>query len=138
MAEVEIGRSRNWPKSKLAEIEIGRSRNWPKSKLAEVDHDQPNLGIRVKQSIVAYGTPVDPDATVGPQLPRQNAMQLASALRLRCDVDVIVENEEVFVSKKWDWTERRALQRHEKITLLTSFALADLVGVSRIVFPQLG
>ena len=25
------GRSRNWPKSKLAEVEIGRSRNWPKS-----------------------------------------------------------------------------------------------------------
>ena len=31
MAEVEIGRSRIWPKSNLAEIEIGRSRNWPKS-----------------------------------------------------------------------------------------------------------
>ena len=38
------GRSRNWPKSKLAEVEIGRSRNWPKSnwpnskkKLAEVE-----------------------------------------------------------------------------------------------------
>ena len=27
----KIGRSRNWPKSKLAEVEIGRSRNWPKS-----------------------------------------------------------------------------------------------------------
>ena len=27
LAEVEIGRSRNWPKSKLAEVEI----NWPKS-----------------------------------------------------------------------------------------------------------
>ena len=53
----KIGRSRNWPKSKLAEIEIGRSRNWPKSnwpnskkkigpksKLAEVDHDL--LGLR--------------------------------------------------------------------------------------------
>ena len=26
LAEVEIGRSRNWPKSKLAEVEIGRSR----------------------------------------------------------------------------------------------------------------
>ena len=31
-AEVEIRRSRNWPKSKLADIEkIGRNRNWPKS-----------------------------------------------------------------------------------------------------------
>ena len=37
LAEVEIGRSRNWPKSKLAEVEIGRSRNWPKSKLAEIE-----------------------------------------------------------------------------------------------------
>ena len=33
----KIGRSRNWPKSKLAEVEIGRNRNWPKSKLAEVE-----------------------------------------------------------------------------------------------------
>ena len=33
LAEVEIGQSRNWPKSKLAEVEkkAGRSRNWPKS-----------------------------------------------------------------------------------------------------------
>ena len=30
----KIGRSRNWPKSKLAEVEIGRSRNWPNSKKA--------------------------------------------------------------------------------------------------------
>ena len=44
LAEVKIGRSRNWLKSKLAEVEIGRSRNWLKSnwpnskkKLAEVD-----------------------------------------------------------------------------------------------------
>ena len=30
--------SASWPKSKLAEVEIGRSRNWPKSKkLAEVE-----------------------------------------------------------------------------------------------------
>ena len=36
-AEIEIGRSRNWPKSKLAEVETGRNRNWPKSKLAEVE-----------------------------------------------------------------------------------------------------
>ena len=31
------GRSRNWPKSKMAEVENGRSRKWPKSKLAEVE-----------------------------------------------------------------------------------------------------
>ena len=31
----EIGRSRNWPKSKLAELE--KKKSWPKSKLAEVD-----------------------------------------------------------------------------------------------------
>ena len=37
LAEVEIGRSRNWPKSKLAELE---KKSWPKSKLAEVDHPQ--------------------------------------------------------------------------------------------------
>ena len=46
LAEVEIGRSRKWsklaeveigPKSKLPEVEIGRSRNWPKSELAEVE-----------------------------------------------------------------------------------------------------
>ena len=42
LAEVEIGRSRNWPKSKLAEVELAEleKKNWPKSKLAEVDHDQ--------------------------------------------------------------------------------------------------
>ena len=33
----KMGRSRNWPKSKLAEVKIGRSQNWPKSKLAEVE-----------------------------------------------------------------------------------------------------
>ena len=33
LAEVEIGRSRNWSKTKLVENEIGRKRNWPKSKL---------------------------------------------------------------------------------------------------------
>ena len=39
MAEVEIGRSRNWPKSKLAEVEIGRNGigRTRKKKLAEVD-----------------------------------------------------------------------------------------------------
>ena len=40
LAEVEIGRSRNWPKSKLAEVELAEleKKSWPKSKLAEVDH----------------------------------------------------------------------------------------------------
>ena len=63
------------------------------------------LGFQQGGGIVAWGdetatipnlslTPVDLDATVGLQLPRQNAIQLASALRLRHDVDVIVESEE--------------------------------------------
>ena len=34
LAEVEFGRSRNWPKVELAELE---KKSWPKSKLAEVD-----------------------------------------------------------------------------------------------------
>ena len=35
----KIGRSRNWPKSKLAEVEMAEieKKSWPKSKLAEVD-----------------------------------------------------------------------------------------------------
>ena len=53
-----IGRSRNWPKSKLAEVEIGRNRigrtrkkNWPMSKLAEVDHDRSQVsGFRFQVS----------------------------------------------------------------------------------------
>ena len=35
--DIEIGRNRNWPTSKLAEIEFGRHRNWPTSKLAEIE-----------------------------------------------------------------------------------------------------
>ena len=42
---LKIGRSRNWPKSKMAEVELTEveKTSWPKSKLAEVDH--PRCGV---------------------------------------------------------------------------------------------
>ena len=49
LAEVEIGRSGNWPKSKLAEVELAEleEKSWPKLKLAEVDRARHHSPLRV-------------------------------------------------------------------------------------------
>ena len=43
---------------------------------------------------------IDLDATVDPQLPCQNAIQLTRALQPRHDVDVVEEREETFIRQK--------------------------------------
>ena len=43
---------------------------------------------------------LDSDATVGPQLPGQNAVQLASALRAGNDADIVMKSEEAFIRQE--------------------------------------
>ena len=91
----KIGRSRNWPKSKLAEVEIGRSRNWPKSnwpnskkknwpksKLAEVDHD-PALRCKAPGDALLLGAP-EPDRGLkncNPSVPAKTSRPASKVVR---------------------------------------------------------
>ena len=70
LAEVEICRSRNLQKSKLAEIELAELENkrWPKSKLAEVDRAPHLISSCVFKNVQAFGETM----TAIPQIPKRN------------------------------------------------------------------